>query len=435
MAIQTPAPSSSEPQRPKWGYQTSLWQVREPAFWFFIVLLGLSILASLFYQLQFAGLSPSGWLLSWVLLLLYAIPVFFFVYFLDLYEREPLSLVFAALLWGAFAATMLTLLSDAGWGGLIAGLLGDAALEWGAAVSAPIIEEVLKGAGIIFIYLIARSEMDDVLDGFVYGAMAGLGFTVVEDVFYFVGHFGGTVGGVFQGFFLRVVAGGIYGHVVYSGLFGMGVAYFGSRRGEVSTGQRVLVAGALIFASIFAHFIWNSPLLNFYPNALDSPAAYLQVILATAVKGLPFLGFLALMIVLARRREHRWLRGALESEVGFQGLHHDELVTLEHPKLRREARRRMAARSGPVAAQTLKRLQKAHIDLAMIRTRVAQDDHPDLLRQRQYCESLRNWLVQYTGHRGSTLAWNIPTTPQQGYGQQPPAQQPGQYPGQQPPQA
>ena len=37
------------------------------------------------------------------------------------------------------------------------------------------------------IYLIARSELNRIMDGFVYGAMVGLGFAVVEDVLYFVG--------------------------------------------------------------------------------------------------------------------------------------------------------------------------------------------------------------------------------------------------------
>jgi RsiW-degrading membrane proteinase PrsW (M82 family) len=354
--------------------------------------------------------------MSWVLMLIYAVPVFIFVYVLDLYEREPLSLVFSALLWGGFAATVLSILSQSAWDSVITSLLGSNAQEWMPAISAPISEEITKGAGVIFIYLIAREEMDDIMDGFVYGAMAGLGFTVIEDIFYFVGVFGGTPGAVMEGFFIRVIGGGLYGHVLYSGLFGIGVAYFVSRRREVTLGQRLLVAGGLILLSMFAHFLWNSPLLYFYPDSLSSVGDYLQVILATAVKGLPFLAFLILMIVLARRREHRWLRAALQSEVGLQGLHHDELVTLEHPKLRRAAVKRMRANSGPVAADTLKRLQKAHIDLAMIRSRVHEDDHPDLVRQRAYIESLRNWLVQATGHRGSTLGWDMSQ-----YGQQPQA--------------
>lgn len=56
----------------------------------------------------------------------------------------------------------------------------------------------------------------------------------------------------------------------------------------------------------------------------------------------------------------------------------------------------MAARFGPLAGQTLARLQKAQIDLAMVATRVHQDDHPDLVRQREYCRSLRDWLIAFT---------------------------------------
>jgi hypothetical protein len=41
-------------------------------------------------------LLPRGWALSWVLLAVYALPAFVLIYYLDLYEREPLSLAFAA---------------------------------------------------------------------------------------------------------------------------------------------------------------------------------------------------------------------------------------------------------------------------------------------------------------------------------------------------
>jgi hypothetical protein len=56
----------------------------------------------------------------------------------------------------------------------------------------------------------------------------------------------------------------------------------------------------------------------------------------------------------------------------------------------------MRARAGQVAAATLKRLYRAQIDLAMIGTRVHDPDHPDLVRQRAYCASLRKWLVDNT---------------------------------------
>ncbi|HEV3474594.1 MAG TPA: PrsW family intramembrane metalloprotease [Actinomycetota bacterium] len=387
------------PGRPGRGYRTSLWQVRQPAFWLFMVLLVLSTIAAVLIQVGVLSVSPGGWVLSWVLLLVYAVPAFILIYVLDLYEREPASLIVASLLWGAFGATTLTLVASAGWDPLVADLLGrDLYVQWGAAIIAPPIEEILKGLAVVFVILIARREVDDVMDGFVYGAMAGLGFTVVEDVLYFIGQFGGTPGGILEGFFVRVVAGGVYGHVLYSGLFGMGVAYFATRRREASVGKRLGVAGGLILLAIGAHFLWNSPLLDFYPDQLESAADYGQVILATTAKGLPFLAFLALMVSMGRRREHRWLRACLLGEVGREGIHPQELEVLESPSARRKSRREMTRRAGPLAGKTLKRLYRAQITLAMIRSKVGEkDDHPDLVRQRQYCKALRDWLVAVTG--------------------------------------
>jgi RsiW-degrading membrane proteinase PrsW (M82 family) len=380
---------------PDWGHKVTLWQWRQPAFWVFAVVLLAGIIGSLILQLGFAEISPTGLTFSWFLMLLYAVPMFLLVYLLDLYEREPLSLVFGALLWGAFAATLLSIVASAGWESLAFRLLGDSALEWGAAVIAPPVEEILKGCGIVFIALIARGEIDDLMDGFVYGAMVGLGFTVIEDVLYFIGVFGGSVGGVLQGFFIRVIASGLYGHVLYSGLFGIGIAYFITRRGEATTGKRLAVAGGLILTAILGHALWNSPLLFFFPDDLSGPAAYFQMILAATIKGAPLLVFVILMVRLARKRENRWLHNALAEEVGGAGIHEAELAVLENPSARRRSRREMAVRSGALAAATLKRLQRAQIDLAMIRTRVDDPEHPDLVRQREYCAALRDWLVTH----------------------------------------
>src|SRR5688572_16789683 len=112
---------AAEPlRRPRWGHQTSLFQLRTFAFWVFASLLVLGGLASVGIQDAFAEISPAGWLLSWGLLLVYAIPVFLIVYFLDLYEREPVSLVAGALLWGALVAPLLAGIGNVGWGLFIA---------------------------------------------------------------------------------------------------------------------------------------------------------------------------------------------------------------------------------------------------------------------------------------------------------------------------
>lgn len=394
--------SSPALHRPRWGHQTSLFQWRQPAFWLFLLMLAFGIWVGLAEQAAFLELSASGWALSWGLLLVYAIPVFILIYALDLYEREPWSLIVGALLWGAFGATTLSALGNTGWSFLILELAGpEFASKWSAALTAPFVEEILKGIGVVFIYLIARREIDDVMDGFVYGAMVGLGFTLVEDVFYFIGAFGGTTEGVLTGFYLRVVASGLYGHVLYTGLVGMGIAYFTSRRGMRPFGRRLGILGALSATAVLAHFVWNSPLLDFFPEPPWTGGDWLIIPLATAVKGVPLLVFAIFMVRLAHQREHQWLEAALATEVGKPGLTGEELNTLLAPAARRRARKEIKARGGPAARRGLKKLHREQINLAMIRTRTHDPDHPDLARQHEHCARLREWVRGMPGVTGA----------------------------------
>jgi protease PrsW len=391
-----PAPPAPHLRRPRWGYRTTLWQVHQPAFWLFLLLLGLGLYNVILEQTLFLEVSPGGLALSWLLLALYGIPVIILILFLDLYEREPVSLMVAAFLWGAVVATSASGLANNGWGLVIEGLTDPGfAARWTPALTAPWVEEVMKGLGVVMIYLIARSEMDDIMDGLVYGALVGLGFAIYEDVFYFVGVFGGSVGGVLTGFFVRVIASGLYGHILWTGLTGIGIAYFTSRTGEVSFGRRLAVAVGLFAVGVLGHFLWNSPLVDLFPAELNDTGDYVQIVAAAFVKGVPLLIFVALIVGLARRREHRWLRQALASEVGKGGLDEHDMHVLESPSRRRRARRDVAARGGPTAGSTLRRLHREQINLAMIATRVHEDDHPDLVRQREYCRQLREWLARF----------------------------------------
>ena len=377
---------------------TTLFQLRQPAFWLYVLILLVTGLYTVGEQSLFRRISPAGWALSWVLLAFYALPVFLVVYFLDLYEREPMSLLIAALLWGAVAATTLAGLANDGWAAVVARLGGPAfAAKWTGALTAPFVEETLKGLGVVMIYLIARDEIDDMMDGFVYGAMVGLGFAVVEDVFYFMGVFGGKPADVLKGYFVRVVASGLYSHVLYTGLVGLGIGYAVSRREGASPGRRRAVLAGLAACAVLGHFLWNSPFLDFFPTYPWTGTDWLIIPLATAVKGLPLLGFVAVAVWLARRRELRWLEGALAAEVGGIGISSAELEILEHPKRRRAARREMAARAGPGAAALLKRFQREQVNLAMLRTKLAAPDDPAIVQQRDYCKSLRDALEAIPG--------------------------------------
>jgi protease PrsW len=379
-------------------HQARFFQPRLPAFWLFVTVVALTGVVAIAEQNLFRQMSPGGWALSWGLVLLYAAPIAVLVYLLDLYEREPIPLLIAAFVWGAVAATTLAAIGNAGWGIVVARLAGpEFASRWTAALTAPFVEEILKGVGVVLIVLIARDEVDDVMDGFVYGALCGLGFTIVEDVFYFIAVFGGDVGGVLRGFFVRVIASGLYSHVLYTGLVGMAVAIITTRRDDRPLRDRLRLAGLLAGAAVFAHFLWNSPILEFFPSQPWDGADWFLIPVATAVKGLPLLLFVLLSIRLAHARERRWLHVTLTSEFDEDAVTPGELTTLERPRLRLHARRELGRRAGKRAADLLRRLQREQVNLAMIRSRVASVDDPALLRQREVCRSLRDALEAIPG--------------------------------------
>jgi RsiW-degrading membrane proteinase PrsW (M82 family) len=350
-----------------WTEQGSLVQPRQAAFWLFVVMLVIGGVAFVEDQLAFANVSTTAWLVGLVLLALYAVPVYLLVNALDLFEREPRSLLIGALLWGAIVATFLAARINGEWDGIIQKLFGaEFTRDWGAALIGPGVEELVKFLGIVVLYLIARHEFDDVMDGFVYGALIGLGFTVEEDMYYFFAHFVGQagasdLGGLFEGFFMRIIVGGPYSHVLMTGLTGMGFAYFVTRP-DVPRQRRILVAVGLYAAGVAAHFVWNSPLLNELLGTDPGPVTWITW---AAIKGLPFLILLAVIVRLAIRREQRWVREALADDVAAGYVTPGELESLDDLRGRRAARGAVKARKGVDGERLMARLQHAQIALAV----------------------------------------------------------------------
>ena len=236
------------------------------------------------------------------------------------------------------------------------------------------------------LYLIARLEIDDLIDGFVYGALVGLGFAVAEDIFYFLFVFGGDVGSVIQGFFVRVIATGLYGHVTFTGIAGIGLAYFVTRRYDTGLGKRFAVAAGLLLLAMTAHFVWNSPWFDSLP-----------IILYGIVKGAPFFIGLLVLVYLARQREHAALGDVLGGEVGNRGLLASELPLLKHPLSRRAARKRVGQAAGPNAEQLFSQLQREQIKLALIVSGADSPDDARIYQQRDLIAALRATLWQVPG--------------------------------------
>ena len=157
------------------------------------------------------------------------------LWFLDRRERETPWLFAVAFLWGAFIATGLALPFNSAilhavqaWvarNPLVGEALGpDAALMIGAPIAGPLVEEITKGLGLVALFALLRAEFDNMRDGFVYGALIGLGFNWFEAPLYVAqtyAEFGTPGWGMQLGW--RYALFGFAGHAMFTGLFGAGL--------------------------------------------------------------------------------------------------------------------------------------------------------------------------------------------------------------------
>jgi len=397
-----PAPAPGPPIPRGWGDTTSVMQPRQPAFWLLVGLMALGTVRIGSIVVLAFGRYPTGAVLAATLLTLYAIPFLLFVYRLDLFEREPATMVGAAFAWGGLVATSLALAGNQALFDLTAKLGSpELAGRWGPALAAPPIEETLKVLGVVVLVLIARDQFDTPLDGMVYGALVGLGFQVVENFIYCMNAIelaGGDreIVPVLGVFLVRSLI-GLWSHATYTAIAGYGVGYFVTRSDRslaARTGAAVL-AFALAFA---AHFVWNSPLLT------EAFGEGFGILLGLVLKGVPVLVLLAVMYRLARDQEATWFREATAGEVGTDVLLPDELDELMTLSRRRDVRRMVRRVRGRTAAHLVGRLQHAQLDLGLACSRTGPEAERDADEARRSIRLLRVQLAEVGVVRPGTVS-------------------------------
>jgi RsiW-degrading membrane proteinase PrsW (M82 family) len=376
-------------------------QPRQPAFWLLVGLTAFGAVRIGAIVGEAFRTYPTGSVLAVILLTLYAVPLFVFVYRLDLFEREPVTMVAAAFSWGGLVATSLALSGNQALFGL-ASKLGSPSFagRWGPALAAPPTEETLKVLGVVVLVLIARDQFDSPLDGMVYGALVGLGFQVVENFIYCVNAIalaGGDreIGPVLGVFVVRALV-GLWSHAAYTAIAGYGIGYFASRR-DRSVGYRLGVV-ALSFALAFAaHFVWNSPVLT---EAFGEGAG---ILLGLLLKGIPVLFLLVTMYRLARRQDATWFRAAVAGEVGTDVLLPDELEELMTLSSRRDVTKMVRRLRGRRAARLVRHLQHAQLALGLACSRNGPQAERDVEDARRTIRLLRRELADLGVARPGTL--------------------------------
>jgi RsiW-degrading membrane proteinase PrsW (M82 family) len=142
------------------------------------------------------------------------------VWQVDCYEEEPWRLVEQTFFWGALPAIILAVIGEVLLHGPARFLVGSAQARWlEAGFVAPIVEEVCKGAVLLTLFRRHREEFDGMLDGLLYGALVGLGFSMTENITYYLrvdpSHLRGLI--VARGLVLGM------NHACFSACFGLGL--------------------------------------------------------------------------------------------------------------------------------------------------------------------------------------------------------------------
>jgi RsiW-degrading membrane proteinase PrsW (M82 family) len=122
-------------------------------------------------------------------------------------------------------------------------------------ISAPLVEEGLKGLAVLLVFLVFRREFDSILDGIVYAGIAALGFAATENSLYiWRGYESGGWGGLFQLVFIRVIIVG-WQHPFYTAFIGIGLALARMNRSGLVKFFAPLIGVGM---AMFAHSLHNT---------------------------------------------------------------------------------------------------------------------------------------------------------------------------------
>ncbi|HSK81030.1 MAG TPA: PrsW family intramembrane metalloprotease [Thermoanaerobaculia bacterium] len=231
-----------------------------------------------------------------------------FVYWLDRYEKEPLRLLGGAFFWGAFVAAAGALVSQMILSGGVYLATGseEAADLAGSTLFAPLTEESLKGLAVLLVFLVFRREFDSLLDGLVYAGIVALGFAATENVIYLLG-FAEEHGteGMLGLFVVRCIL-GAWDHPFYTSFIGMGLA---ASRLSLSGWVRWLAPPLGWGMAVATHSLHNV----LAEAASSTPEVLFLMFLIDWTGWL----FVAIVILVAIRREGRLLRAELADEVAW----------------------------------------------------------------------------------------------------------------------
>jgi RsiW-degrading membrane proteinase PrsW (M82 family) len=308
-----------------WGEDFRLVQPHNLAFWVYCVLViaGAVVISG---QISIASAAYSGALISGIIAFgLLAVAYLWFIHYEDRYTTVPPKLAAAGFVWGGVAAIgAFALLGNDAVMSLYGKTLGASfAYDWGAAVTAPLDEELAKGAGILLLLTLAPQLIRSPFDGLILGAIVGLGFQISEDISYaFIGAADafGDIGAAWQTIVVRTFA-SIPSHWMFSGVFGAGLIWF---IGRPDVPARKRLGLGLMVTAMLMHGLWDA-------SAAIAGDSVLGSLLPALVAGV----LITVFVWIYRTTvpiEREWMRELMAPEVALGVVTRAELDALAGPR-------------------------------------------------------------------------------------------------------
>lgn len=317
---------------------------------------------------------------------------------IDRYEREPWFLLAAAFLWGALIAVPPVLGVERALDIILplsqpTGTLGSAIMAAGArAVGAGLIEESVKGAGLLLLLFALRDEFDNVTDGILYGLLIGAGFAMVENFVYFALSPRADLPVLILG---RIVLGWL-SHSTFTALFGAGLGYAREAHRRPGRWRLPLIgfAAAVLLHTYFDAVLFTANDAAQTPWAIHSPATFaLAALLAAYLPLFAAQGLLLRIALAALRHETEIIRTYLADEVNSGVVTPDEYVQVQNAQLRAAVERHALLTGGLRLYLTARALHQTATGLAFRKWHVAQGD-PAKAARRQPEDAYRERIAR-----------------------------------------
>lgn len=290
------------------------------------------------------------------------------VRWIDRWEPEPVPNLLVAFLWGAGVATVISLAVNT----TTAVLAASASVASGdlvaSIVSAPLIEEMTKGLGVLIVFLVWRGSFNGPVDGIVYAAVVAAGFAFAENILYFV-QFRDQLMATFV---MRAVA-SPFAHVTFTACTGLAIGLASRMRSPVAW---VWMTPCGLVGAVALHAFWNGVLSA-------APSLYLLV-------EVPFFLACVGLVVWLRWSERMTMRQRL-ADYARAGWYEPAEITMITTGAGRATATRWARQRGPAVQAAMKDFLAASASLSALRQQ-ALDGHAEAdyaSQERQLLERVR----------------------------------------------